>query len=68
MKTFRTQDRIGKAKYTVSFHDGVKTHSDGSPFFDIRVFKNKPSRNAFISELSAQGYAPSSPLLFTSTK
>jgi hypothetical protein len=55
-KTFRTQDNIGTAKYTVSFHDGIKTHSDGSKFFDIRLFRNKKKRDQFIKELKAEGY------------
>ena len=57
MKTFYTQDNIGKTKYTVSFHDGVKTHSDRSPFFDIRLFRNKVKRDAFVKELRGAGYA-----------
>ena len=32
---------IGKAKYVVNFHDGKKTHKDGSKFFDIQIFSNK---------------------------
>ena len=56
-KTFHTQNNIGKVKYTVSFHDGVKTHADGSPFFDLRTFSNKKRRNKFCKGLRAQGYA-----------
>ena len=40
-KTFYRRDNIGKAKYTISFHDGVQTHKDGSRFFGIAIFKNK---------------------------
>lgn len=41
MKTFYTQYKIGKAKYVLNFHDGIKKHADGSNFFDIAIFKNK---------------------------
>jgi hypothetical protein len=40
-KKYKEQHGIGKAKYTVSFYDGKKTHKDGSPFYDIKIFKNK---------------------------
>jgi hypothetical protein len=56
MKTFYQMDNIGKAKYTVNFHDGKKKHKDGSAFYDIKIFKNKPTLNAFINDLKAQGY------------
>jgi hypothetical protein len=56
MKTFYRQDNIGKAKYTVSFHDGVQTHRDGSPFYGIRIFKNKKKRDRFISDLKKDNY------------
>lgn len=46
----------GNIKYTVSFHDGVKTHKDGSPAKDIATFKNKKKKEAFIKELIQQGY------------
>lgn len=52
------QDNIGRAKYTVSFHDGAKTHRDGSPFYDLRIFKNLRARRAFVRQLVAQGYIP----------
>jgi hypothetical protein len=57
MKTFYVQDNIGsKNKYIVRFHDGVKAHADGSPFFDIRFFKNKPSLKEFTDKLKREGY------------
>ena len=56
MKTFYWQNNIGKAKYLVSFHDGVKTHRDGSQFFDIRIFRNKGGLNEFIDQLLSDGY------------
>ena len=47
---------IGKAKYVVNFHDGVKKHKDNSPFFDIEIFKNKKKRDLFIKQLTDEGY------------
>ena len=55
-KRYYTMDGIGKCKYTVNWHDGVKTYKDGSPFFDIRIFSNKKKRNQFISQLISKGY------------
>lgn len=56
MKTFYRQDNIGMAKYTVSYHNGVKTHRDGSPFFDIAIFRNKKKLQEFINKLILDGY------------
>ena len=56
MKRFNLMYGIGKAKYVVNFHDGVKKHNDGSDFFDIAIFKNKKKLNAFVSELKNTGY------------
>jgi hypothetical protein len=55
-KVYYEMPGIGSAKYTVNFHDGVSTHSDGSPFFDIRTFKSKAAMNNFIKQLSKEGY------------
>ena len=55
-KNYYRQDNIGTAKYTINSYDGVSTHKDGSPFYDIHTFKNKDSMNKFIAFLKAQGY------------
>src|SRR5210317_291965 len=55
-KRFRQQDGIGKAKYTISYHDGKKKHKDGSDFFDIKIFKNKKDLSDFVGTLAKQGY------------
>ncbi len=55
-KRFKRQDGIGKAKYTISFHDGKKKHKDGSDFFDIKIFKNKKDLSDFVGTLTKQGY------------
>lgn len=51
------QYNIGRSKYVVSYHNGIKTHSDGSRFYDIAIFKNKIKLNAFVKDLKKQGYA-----------
>lgn len=56
MKDYYLMMNIGHAKYVVNFHDGVKTHKDGSKFYDINIFKNLPSLKAFIKELTEQNY------------
>jgi hypothetical protein len=53
---YRVSANVGKAKHAVSYHDGEKKHKDGSPFYDIAVFKNKPARDKFIKGLRAKGY------------
>ena len=55
-KTFRQTDNVGKAKYTISYHDGKKKHKDGSDFFDMEIFKNKPSLEKFKKDLLKKGY------------
>ena len=55
-KLYYTQDNIGKVKYTVSDHDGEKTHKDGSKFWGIACFSNKRKRNKYISDLKKEGY------------
>jgi hypothetical protein len=40
-KAFRINPQIGKAKYSISAHNGVSKHKDGSDFWDILIFKNK---------------------------
>jgi hypothetical protein len=55
-KVYYEQQGIGTAKYVINFYDGVKTHNDGSEFFDIRTFKNKVGKNQFIEKLKSDGY------------
>ncbi len=57
MKRFYIQYNIGRAKYVVNFHDGVKQHRDGSEFFDISIFKNKKKLGEFVRQLREDGYA-----------
>lgn len=62
MKRFRQTSNVGRAKYVVSYHDGVKQHDDGSPFFDICLFSRKRGRDRFVRSLLADGYIEASPL------
>jgi hypothetical protein len=55
-KTFYTQNNIGTAKYVVSYHNGVKKHRDGSPFFDIAIFRSKKKLRDFVKGLTDAGY------------
>jgi hypothetical protein len=56
MKTFYRLDNVGKAKYTINFHDGIQIHKDGSPFFGIAIFKNKKKLKGFTDKLITEGY------------
>lgn len=56
MKTFHLNSKIGKAKYVVSYHDGIKKHQDGSEFFDIAIFKNVKTLDTFINDLLDKDY------------
>ena len=47
---------VGKCKYIVNHHDGIKTHPDGSQFFDCKIFKNKVKLAGFIQSLVDKGY------------
>ena len=55
-KRYYQKDGIGKAKYTISYHDGKKKHKDGSDFFDIQIFKNKKDLAKFVNALHKSGY------------
>ena len=55
-KRFRQRHGIGRAKYTVSSHDGKSKHKDGSDFFDINIFKNKKDLNNYMNDLRRKGY------------
>jgi hypothetical protein len=56
MKLYYEQDNIGRSKYTVSYHNGIDTHKDGSPFYGIAIFKNKKKKQEFIKKLILEGY------------
>jgi hypothetical protein len=56
MKTFNLMYNVGKAKYVINYHNGIKKHKDDSPFYDIDIFKNKKYFNSFIKKLLLKGY------------
>jgi len=56
MKRFTEMQNIGHAKYVINYHDGVKKHSDGSDFMDVRIFRNKTSKERFVRSLKVAGY------------
>ena len=56
MKLYNINYNIGRVKYVVNFHDGIKKYKDGSIFYDIMLFSNKKKMNAFVSELLKDGY------------
>lgn len=56
MKQYYTQSNIGKAKYVVNYHNGESKHLDGSPFYDIEIFKNKKKLAKFVKDLQGNGY------------
>jgi len=55
-KRYYQQDRVGGAKYTISYHDGKKKHKDGSDFFDIKTFKNQRDLAKFVNGLHRFGF------------
>jgi len=56
-KLFYLMDNVGRARYTVNFHDGEAAHADGSPFYGVRIFSNKKFRDRFVRELKRAGYS-----------
>ena len=59
-KVFKVNPQIGKAKYSISSHDGVKKHKDGSDFFDIKIFKNKVDLEKAIKNYTSKGFVKES--------
>ena len=55
-KKFNTQYNVGKAKYVINYHDGKKTHKDGSPFYDLATFKNMKDFMTYKKKLKSEGY------------
>ena len=55
-KAFKVNPPIGKAKYSISSHDGSSTHKDGSDFWDIKIFKNKVDLEKGIKDYKSKGF------------
>jgi len=56
MKKYSVMFSVGRAKYVVNYHDGIKTHGDGSPFYDVSIFKNKTDLEKFVGKLKLDNY------------
>ncbi len=56
-KVFNIKHNVGKAKYVINYHDGIKKHKDGSPFFDIQIYSNKKDFDKAIKLLKQDGYS-----------
>ncbi len=59
-KVFKVNPPIGKVKYSISSHDGVKKHNDGSDFYDIKIFKNKVDLEKGIKKYTSNGFVKES--------
>jgi len=59
-KRFNTMYGVGSSKYVVNYHDGKKTHNDGSDFFDIKIFKNQKDLDTFKKALLSKGFVQES--------
>ena len=55
-KDYHENQNVGRARYLVNYHDGVKTHADGSRFYDLKIFSNRREKDAFVRELRLDGY------------
>jgi len=55
-KRYNLKYNVGTIKYLVSYHNGVKKHSDGSDFFDVKIFKNKKKLKIFTDDLRNNRY------------
>jgi len=55
-KLYTTQMNVGRAKYVINYHDGSKTHKDGSPFYDIDIFSNRKDFDKAVKKLEFEGY------------
>ena len=59
MKSFKTSDNGRKgsaARYYIRDYDGIQTHKDGSPFWGLRIFKNKKDFSRHVNFLLTAGY------------
>lgn len=56
MKKYNIQYNVGKAKYLVNYHDGIKKYSDGSDFYDIKIINSKKELLFFTNSLEYKGY------------
>lgn len=55
-RVFYELANVGRVRYVVNFHDGIKSHADGSAFYDIATFSNRRVKDRFVRLLIADGY------------
>lgn len=55
MKTYYILS-IGSSKYVVNYHDGMKSHPDGSPFVDVKICSSRKQLEELKSDLNSGGY------------
>ena len=56
MKAYYVMTNVGKCRYLLNYHNGQKTHKDGSPFYDVALFSNQKKLNQAVKQLTANGY------------
>jgi ferritin len=59
-KDYNIMENVGRSRYVVNYHDGEKTHKDGSAFYDVKIFGNKVDLEKFEKELKRKGYKEAS--------
>lgn len=48
MKNYYIIYNVGKSKYIVNYHNGIKFYIDNSPFYNIAIFNNKKKMELFV--------------------
>lgn len=56
VKEFRINPQIGTARHSVSYHDGVSTHRDGSAFWGLNILRTSRKLAQFVAKLKREGY------------
>lgn len=56
MRDYYIQYNVGTCKYVLNYHDGEKTHADGSAFYDCAIFSNKRKLTARVRLLKRAGH------------
>jgi len=52
VRWFTTNPPIGKTKYSISYWDGEKLREDGTPFWDLIIYKTKKELDNAIKQFS----------------
>lgn len=55
-KNYCVKYNVGRIKYVLNYHNGKDKYSDGSPFYDVALFRNKSALSEKIRELENDGY------------